>query len=1111
LLRRIVDRLLLALLGGVAFLLGCYEMGDSDIWWHLRGGQWILEQRRVPDLDPFTFGSADRRWIDIHWAYEVILALVHRAGGVGALVLLGAAVGAIAFMVCLTARRREWSVPVAILCWLPALVLFSFRLDPRPEIFSLCYIGCFLAVLWRAEERPALAWILPGVQVLWVNMQGLFVFGPLLIGLFAAAHAATLAGQYVRGQPAPAARGSRWWVHVGGATVGVALACLVNPYFLDGARFPLDLFPKVAESGNLYKRYIDELMSPRDYVLENTAAVAGKNWFFLSCHFLLLLLPLSFLYPSLWRALRQSTLIAGSGRRRGRSSPPALAPTVAAQLWLSVLAAGIGVLVASTITLSRAGAGVGANPGRYLPWLFVLAGLLAACFFSGSRATALFAVVAGVAMAGWMAWLRDRLIPAAGGSSATTELGLLILLAAIGAAAGGLVLLAGGNLFRLLLAGAFAYLALAALQNWSRFALVAGTVIAWNFAEWWHELTEASFQLRGRLPYLPHTGQVRQPAPHASWQPIWAWSVRGGLALALPVWIALLLSDRYYVHTGELRRFAFREQPLEFAHEAAVFAGQPGLPERALIYGLGQTGVYVFHNSPRGKPFLDGRLEMPAPETFARYVAVESWLADNDPRWQQALADMGNPLLLVEHRNHMNAEAAVLAHPGWRCVYYDALAAVFLRQGSSAGNGALPPLDFAARHFTEPGRPSVPSVPGAAALELKALFNLSVPLPRSSEVAWRWRIPILLSALDRADAALGEEPARPDLWALAGNCYWNLNPDLLSRPPGPAEGWRLERGIYWAQATYCLRRAVEFGPEHGSAWRALSQCYRARGMADAQLAAAQNWLRTDPKATPQQREQIVALERALGESGLPPPSGDLGVGLSQLLQAGRPLAARQLLEQPGADANALVQSWPLAEQAAGVCLHLGEPALARRYWERARDCPSAALRHCRLATTFWVERDLPAARRHFEAARQADPQLAEADWGLTLLSAQAGDATTAFQVCEQGLKLVLSSRQRSDLESLHALLSRMRHAHGQAGADEMNFTRRRQHVEAKKSVQLLEAPTQCTRRRRSHASRLCSSCSLGKSSGRLHNGHRPILPICDSRKRSFRWQRGQFM
>ena len=155
--QRLLDGLLLGLLAATAFLLGCYEMGDSDIWWHLRGGQWTLEHGRVPHLDPFTFGSADKVWVDIHWSYQVVLALVYRAGGMAALVVMGASLGCAAFLAVLTTRRREWPAAAVVLCWMPTLVLFSFRLWPRPEMFSLLYLVNCSSPLMRLPDntRPA--------------------------------------------------------------------------------------------------------------------------------------------------------------------------------------------------------------------------------------------------------------------------------------------------------------------------------------------------------------------------------------------------------------------------------------------------------------------------------------------------------------------------------------------------------------------------------------------------------------------------------------------------------------------------------------------------------------------------------------------------------------------------------------------------------------------------------------------------------------------------------------------------------------------------------------------------------------------------------------------
>jgi tetratricopeptide (TPR) repeat protein len=995
--RGLLDRLLLLLLVVLVFLLGCYEMGDSDIWWHLRGGQWILENGRVPRLDPFTFGSADKLWVDIHWSYEVILALAYRVGGVGALVVLGATAGAGAFLAVLTARRREWPVAAVALCWLPVFTLLGFRLDPRPEIFSLLYLGCYLAILWRVEERPRFAWLLPVVQVLWVNVQGLFVLGPALLAMFLTAHGARLLWRRVQGPWTWTPAEKRWWMHVGGAAIAVGLACLVNPYFLQGAMFPFDLYPKVSDPNNPHKQYIDELKSPRSFVEDSTLRVAGTNWFFLALYFLLPLLPLSFLYPAMWRAWRAPRPMT----KKSRTVPENLPAAPAA--WLGALAGTIAVLLLGTLTLSGTGPAWLNTLGDNVSLLLLLSGGGAALWLRRyCPPAAALAGVGAAALAACLAWLDVKILGHGrgllAGVTSVAQMAPPFLIA--GAIAGGLVLRWGGSLFRILLAGAFAYLALQALQNWSRFALVAGAVLSWNFAEWAAEMLAAVPAGKGRLAA--------------------GWVLRAALALTLGVWIAALAGDRFYIHTGEPRHFAFREEPLAFAHDAAIFAGRPGLPDRALVYGLAQTGVYDFHNAPARKPFMDGRLEMPNLQTFLTYRDVEDWLRAGDRRWEKPIADMGHPLLLLEHTSNHDAEAHLLLHPDWRCVYFDALAAVFVPRQAGVSTEEFPAVDFAARHFRAPDAASVPDSKGAAAREEKALFNLSASLPRSPETVWQRRIPILLAALDRARLACTEDPERADVWVLRGNCHWNLNPQLHVRPPGPAEAWTVEQGIWWAQAMYCFRQALERQPDNAAAWRYLYQAFRARGMFDAQAAAGRQWLGSDPHISAKERQGIYELLKRAGNPRVSAPltPAQLPSLVAQLLDQYRPALAAEVLDA----AEAQSWTWSFAERVAGLYMHLGRPADARRVWEQARDCPSTGVRQSRLASTYWVEGDFATAVRHYQQARKSDPQLAEACWSLAMLHTQLGEADPALDCCRQGLRLSVNPRQRSDLEALERFL-----------------------------------------------------------------------------------------
>lgn len=988
------DKLLLLLLASIAFLLGCYEMGDSDIWWHLRGGQWILENGRVPRLDPFTFGSADQLWIDVHWSYEVILALVYRAGGVEGIIALGAVVGASAFATALTARRLDWPMAVTVLCWVPALILFAFRLDPRPEIFSLFYLACYLAVLWRADDRPRLLWILPLVQILWSNVQGLFILGPIVLALYMTARGTDALCRRWQNKTMGTQREKHRWKRLGAVATAVVVACLVNPYFLRGAWFPFELFPKIADPNNLYKKHIEELHSPVDMVKRDTLRVIGNNWFFRALYFLLPLLPLSFLYPAAWRATDATT-----SRR-----------------WLLVLAASIALLLLGSLTLAGDGP-IWLNAlGDNVALLYFVCGLGAALTLrKHTPSAALVAGGGGVFLAAYLLWLDVTILGTGRGLLAgiVAPNSVAVPLALSGCVAVALILRWEGDLFRLLLAGAFGFLALQAVQNWTRFALVAGTVLTWNFGEWGFALQTAN-----RLPPRSKASACENPATDAAGLlPFVANLILLGV---LAGWITLLACDRFYVHTGLPRHFAFREEPLAFAHDAARFAGSSGLPERALVYGLDQTGVYDFHNAPRCKPFMDGRLEMPALSTFETYVTIEDWLEMQDPRWENAVAKLEDPLVLLGHEGSSRAAAEVLllTHPKWGCVYFDALAAVFVPR-QRVSETLFPNVDFADRHFRQSTQPCIPNVPRASARELKALYNVSASLSPTPSNFWRWRVPLLLHALDRAHHALLENAAQPDVWILLGNCYRDLNPHANTFFPMPVDDWQIERDLSWVQATYCIHRALEQQPDNASGWRYLAMSYGRRRMIEAELAASARWLQFDAKIHTSQRNQIEALRRSFtAKRPLENPAQSFAETVASLVREGRSQTAVRRIE----DRSRISWTWPIAERIASLYLHLGRPADARRVWDQAGNCPSPALKDCRLAATFWVERNFDAALRHYHGAREKEPELAEIYWGLAMLHSELGDAEAAWDACRRGLAITLTERQRSDLEALQSFL-----------------------------------------------------------------------------------------
>jgi tetratricopeptide (TPR) repeat protein len=284
----LTDWLLVVAFLSLTFLLGVFPLKDTDFWWHLRTGDLIRQTGQVPHSDIYTYTlPPGSRWVDLHWGFQVALSWGYARGGVVALNLAKCAITCAAMLLLVSSRRRDWPVWAMLLVWLPALLVLSGRMYVRPETVSLLFLACYLAILFRWERAPWLAMALPLIQVLWVNVQGLFVLGPILL-LFALLDAAIRPGSFAPGR-------RRWWRIVGLATFLTGLACLVNPYGLTGALYPLELARTMRNP--IFSRSIGEL-TPIPLFIQRSVGLGNLP---LRLHLATMILgALSFLVPMAW-------------------------------------------------------------------------------------------------------------------------------------------------------------------------------------------------------------------------------------------------------------------------------------------------------------------------------------------------------------------------------------------------------------------------------------------------------------------------------------------------------------------------------------------------------------------------------------------------------------------------------------------------------------------------------------------------------------------------------------------------------------------------------------------------------------------------------------------
>jgi hypothetical protein len=174
------------LLGFAAAAFAPALFNDSDSWWHLAAGSWMLGHRAVLRSDVFSFTVPGRAWDAQEWLSEILMALTFRAASWNGLHLLfGAASGATAAIVTYYVRLRLAALP-ALLVSLNGLACVMGSLLARPHLLVLPLLALWtLELLMARDQKRAPGWWLLLVMLFWANLHGSFAFGLALAVAFA--------------------------------------------------------------------------------------------------------------------------------------------------------------------------------------------------------------------------------------------------------------------------------------------------------------------------------------------------------------------------------------------------------------------------------------------------------------------------------------------------------------------------------------------------------------------------------------------------------------------------------------------------------------------------------------------------------------------------------------------------------------------------------------------------------------------------------------------------------------------------------------------------------------------------------------------------------------
>jgi len=177
-------------------------ISDNDFFWHLKTGQWIWENGRLPDHDVFSLTAPElpTAFADFiltsYWLSQLLLYAAFLFQGMAGIVFLRFLLMAVLLFVMISRRQGDGIVYTSLLVLFSVSIL-KFYFFERPQVLSLLFLGILLLLLekikagvlpvpgkgtGRVEYRHA--GFIALLMLVWANAHGGHSVGQVTLLLF---------------------------------------------------------------------------------------------------------------------------------------------------------------------------------------------------------------------------------------------------------------------------------------------------------------------------------------------------------------------------------------------------------------------------------------------------------------------------------------------------------------------------------------------------------------------------------------------------------------------------------------------------------------------------------------------------------------------------------------------------------------------------------------------------------------------------------------------------------------------------------------------------------------------------------------------------------------
>jgi len=186
-----LPRLLTAIAFIAVFTMAVRVPADSDTWWHLASGRYIVHNLTIPLTDPFSHTRLGEPWIDHGWLAQVLFYGLYAVGSWAGLSLAVAALvtAAFAFVYAQSIGNPYIRAFGVVLGAITSSVIWV----ARPQTISLLLTALVAYILdrYKRHDGRLLPW-LPLVTLIWANVHGGYAIAFILMLCYVVGETANL-------------------------------------------------------------------------------------------------------------------------------------------------------------------------------------------------------------------------------------------------------------------------------------------------------------------------------------------------------------------------------------------------------------------------------------------------------------------------------------------------------------------------------------------------------------------------------------------------------------------------------------------------------------------------------------------------------------------------------------------------------------------------------------------------------------------------------------------------------------------------------------------------------------------------------------------------------